>query len=142
MEHVREDWAEQSRTAMLEEAQTGDSPENTQPAAQEGNENDSPVTPPPPPGVDAEADAGVGAEDGPRGRSSWSSNPSQLNPEPGFAHIDGDVGGSGYNETTNAMGDEEQWSRWSLISGKQRRLAMYTHTHAHTHTKWRVVCIR
>ena len=100
MEHVREDdWAEQSRTAMLEEVQTGDSPENTQPAAQEGDENDSPVAPLVPPRADADANDGVGAEDGPRGSSSWSSTPSQLNPEPGFAHIDGDVGGSGYNET-------------------------------------------
>ena len=104
MEHVPEDdWAEQSRTAMLEEVQAGDSPENTQPAAQEGDENDSPVAPLVPPRADADANAdsnaGVGAEDGPRGSSSWSSTPSQLNPEPGFAHIDGDVGGSGYNET-------------------------------------------
>ena len=38
------------------------------------------------------------------------------------------------NEAANAMGDEEEWSRWSLISGKQRQLIMHTQASTHTHT--------
>ncbi|KAH8884663.1 hypothetical protein GQ53DRAFT_386984 [Thozetella sp. PMI_491] len=92
-----EDWDDQARVTMLQETQVSDdSPENTQPAQ-------DPVAAPPESSstmAAAAADSQQPAlECQPSPKSLRSTSPSHIDPEPGFAHVDGDIGGPGYNET-------------------------------------------
>ena len=90
-------WASQAKVTMLQETLVGDdSPENTQP----NEDTTSPAQPTRSPAVmDAIGGGLLEPLHQADGKSSRSTSPSHQDPNAGFAHVDGDIGGPGYNET-------------------------------------------